>query len=400
MYLPGRRKDNFKDGTTDYCKNIPFVLEFGGLTTRAGYAGYETPTIQIPTDYATKGNNEIELLEFYSPKAPENSEISSFLSQGMVNNWEQASNFIEQINKKLMQINPSETPLFLIEQALSTKDVRQKCVEAVFESMNFAALFIHKAPVLSSYVLAKETILLVDSGAYSTYVVPIVEGYVNQKGVIRSDVAGEYLTKSLGNVWKSKVEHESLNRFTNYAKITQSMKNWGANDIIREIKSRNIKLKETRQDIIKFNHAVDTQIFELPDKQKLEILNEMFEVPELLFNPIPEENFMGLQDLIKQSIERVDAENRRELLNNIMVVGGNSMIPNLIERLQREITQLEINTSGRVKIYTTQTINERAHSSWVGGSIVASMSTFDNLLMTKRDYDEHGPILIERKVLF
>lgn len=52
----------------------------------------------------------------------------------------------------------------------------------------------------------------------------------------------------------------------------------------------------------------------------------------------PEENFMGLQDLIKQSIERVEAENRRELLNNIMVVGGNSMIPNLIERLQREIT--------------------------------------------------------------
>lgn len=42
---------------------------------------------------------------------------------------------------------------------------------------------------------------------------------------------------------------------------------------------------------------------------------------------------MGLQDLIKQSIERVESENRRELLNNVMVVGGNSMIPNFIERL-------------------------------------------------------------------
>ena len=45
--------------------------------------------------------------------------------------------------------------------------------------MNFNSLFIHKAPVLSSYVVAKETLLLIDSGAYSTYVVPIVEGYIN-----------------------------------------------------------------------------------------------------------------------------------------------------------------------------------------------------------------------------
>jgi len=83
-----------------------------------------------------------------------------------------------------------------------------------------------------------------------------------------------------------------------------------------------------------------------------------------------------------------------------MVVGGNSMTTNMVDRLQREIHHLEINTSGRVKLFSTATLNERAHSSWVGGSIVASMRNFDNLLMTKKDYEEHGPVLIERKVLF
>ena len=76
------------------------------------------------------------------------------------------------------------------------------------------------------------------------------------------------------------------------------------------------------------------------------------------------------------------------------------MIANMVDRLQREIAHLDINTSGRVKIYSTATVNERAHSSWVGGSIVASMRNFENLLMTKKDYEEHGPVLIERKVLF
>jgi len=69
MYLPGKRKDNCLAETAEYHKSVPFVLEFGGLTTRAGmsvlhascgdffnilltflgYAGYETPTVQIPT---------------------------------------------------------------------------------------------------------------------------------------------------------------------------------------------------------------------------------------------------------------------------------------------------------------------------------------------------------------
>lgn len=64
-----------------------------------------------------------------------------------------------------MGVEAKETPLFLVEPALVGKEARVKCVEAVFEQMNFASLFIHKAPVLSSYVLAKETILLIDMGA-------------------------------------------------------------------------------------------------------------------------------------------------------------------------------------------------------------------------------------------
>jgi len=36
MYLPGKRKDNCLAETAEYHKSVPFVLEFGGLTTRAG----------------------------------------------------------------------------------------------------------------------------------------------------------------------------------------------------------------------------------------------------------------------------------------------------------------------------------------------------------------------------
>lgn len=85
-----------------------------------------------------------------------------------------------------------------------------------------------------------------------------------------------------------------MNRFLNSSDLKPSMAEWGRLEIVREIKSRNLKLKETRNTTTKFNAAIDTQIYELPDKSKLELLTEIYDVPEMLFNPIPEENFMGL----------------------------------------------------------------------------------------------------------
>lgn len=38
--------------------------------------------------------------------------------------------------------------------------------------------------------------------------------------------------------------------------------------------------------IRKFNYSVDTQIYELPDRQRLEVMHELYDVPEMLFNPI------------------------------------------------------------------------------------------------------------------
>lgn len=67
-------------------------------------------------------------------------------------------------------------------------------VDLVFEECGFSSIYIHKGPVLSSYIFAKDTMLLVDSGADGTYVIPIQDGYINTKALMRTEVGGEYLT--------------------------------------------------------------------------------------------------------------------------------------------------------------------------------------------------------------
>lgn len=40
---------------------------------------------------------------------------------------------------------------------------------------------------------------------------------------------------------------------------------------------------------------------------------------------------------------------------------------------------------------------ERKYSVWIGGSILASLSTFQNLWVSKQEYDETGPGIVHRK---
>jgi actin-related protein len=40
---------------------------------------------------------------------------------------------------------------------------------------------------------------------------------------------------------------------------------------------------------------------------------------------------------------------------------------------------------------------ERKYSVWLGGSILASLSTFQTMWINKQEYDESGPSIIHRK---
>eukprot|EP00484_Ammonia_sp_Unknown_P024671 CAMPEP_0197032830 /NCGR_PEP_ID=MMETSP1384-20130603/11401_1 /TAXON_ID=29189 /ORGANISM="Ammonia sp." /LENGTH=51 /DNA_ID=CAMNT_0042462541 /DNA_START=1 /DNA_END=156 /DNA_ORIENTATION=- len=40
---------------------------------------------------------------------------------------------------------------------------------------------------------------------------------------------------------------------------------------------------------------------------------------------------------------------------------------------------------------------ERKYSVWIGGSILSSLSTFDEMWVTKEQYDEAGPSIVHRR---
>ena len=90
---------------------------------------------------------------------------------------------------------------------------------------------------------------------------------------------------------------------------------------------------------------------------------------------------------------KCDVDIRKELFENIVLSGGNTLFKGFAARITKEITALAP-AGVKVKVIAPP---ERKNSAWIGGSIIASLSTFPQMWISKSDYNESGPSIVHRK---
>jgi actin-related protein len=119
-----------------------------------------------------------------------------------------------------------------------------------------------------------------------------------------------------------------------------------------------------------------------------------FRAPEALFQPsLLGLESTGIHETTYNSIMKCDVDIRKDLYSNIVMSGGTTMYPGIADRMQKEITALAP-SSMKIKIVAPP---ERKYSVWIGGSILASLSTFQQMWVSKQEYDESGPSIVHRK---
>uniref|UniRef100_A0A8W8LCQ2 Actin 2 n=1 Tax=Magallana gigas TaxID=29159 RepID=A0A8W8LCQ2_MAGGI len=101
----------------------------------------------------------------------------------------------------------------------------------------------------------------------------------------------------------------------------------------------------------------------------------------------------GIHETTYNSIMKCDVDIRKDLYANTVLSGGTTMFPGIADRMQKEITALAPSTM-KIKIIAPP---ERKYSVWIGGSILASLSTFQQMWISKQEYDESGPSIVHRK---
>jgi len=101
----------------------------------------------------------------------------------------------------------------------------------------------------------------------------------------------------------------------------------------------------------------------------------------------------GIHETTYNSIMKCDIDIRKDLYANIVLSGGTTMYEGIAERITKEITNLAP-PSMKVKVVAPP---ERKYSVWIGGSILASLSTFQQMWISKEEYEESGPGIVHRK---
>ncbi len=69
------------------------------------------------------------------------------------------------------------------------------------------------------------------------------------------------------------------------------------------------------------------------------------------------------------------------------------MYRGIADRMEKELKALAPSAM-KVRIIAPP---ERKYAVWIGGSILSSLTTFENMWISKREYDEAGPTIVHRK---
>jgi len=382
-------EENGDNKYSEYCEEKEvraIIIDNGSGFIKAGLSGDYVPRSIFSSIIGCPRNAGVfEVKDYYiGDKAQSQRDVLKLkypIEGGVVTNWDNMEKIWHYTFYNELYVVPEEHPVLLTEGAMNPKANREKMTQMMFETFKVPAMYLENPAVLSLYASGCVTGIVLEIGDGVCQAVPVYEGYALSHAIIRSDIAGRDLTQYL---------RRSLTKYLDYFSTSAEL------ETVRDIKEKlcYVALDFDAELEKAFLSSEIVKKYELPDGQVITVGNERFRCAECLFQPeLCYEDYPGVHEMLFNSIMKCKKDIQNDLYSNIVLSGGSTMFEGMPERLQKEMTALAPPTQ-KVRIVAPP---ERKYSAWIGGSILACLSTFQQMCVSKEEYDEKGPAIVHRK---
>lgn len=361
------------------------VIDNGSGYIKAGWSGEDSPRVVVPS-----------IVGKVTPPEPGKPTTSVFGNSLNLKNPASAFSFpiergVLKDNKKdledmkdlwyhilrneLNQQDLSNTNVLITDAILNSRDNKTLIAQIFFENFGVNSLGIMPAPVLSLFATGRARGVVVESGEALTSIVPIFEGFALPHTVTTMNIAGQDITKYI----LKKLEHQVQPRQFAVARGIKDQMTVVAYDYREAL---------TGADLL----PEDQALYELPSGEIISVNKDIrLKASEILFSPeLVDSDSPNIQSLTVESINRCDRDLISDIYSNIVVSGGTSMMKGFPERLEKEVKQIMSRDimASEIQFYAD---SFRQHGAWIGGSMLASMSTFPQyMVMTKAQWETDG----------
>eukprot|EP01060_Flectonema_neradi_P025350 TRINITY_DN34174_c0_g1_i1.p1 TRINITY_DN34174_c0_g1~~TRINITY_DN34174_c0_g1_i1.p1 ORF type:complete len:422 (+),score=82.25 TRINITY_DN34174_c0_g1_i1:68-1333(+) len=401
------------------------VVEMGAWKVTGGYSGDTAPSIVKRSARSSFGERRP------SAVVPDGGEVVQLFSDNTFNVDEGRNHINDMIN--IMKIETSETPVIMIDPPGMEQKDRYTLFESLLENGHPAVATISDAAT-ATYSYGRDKAVVVDCGHRSTRATVVYDGYIlRQKSktlpfsAIHQTANWKRYFSNLGHTFSSPLKYlrrmEKTRAGKEHVYETDPVK---LPEQEAEVLRSRINQHETAHEeaLTDYYHrtmealgtpsteVVPSMVWELPDGKSITVNDEIrrtlggalfqsgsdsaagFQFPE-----------MRLQDFIKKTIFDCDISVRPLLCSNILLKGGVASNNPFESRLQTELSLLlpqsfSVNVSSdyRSGVESKPSYASPDYASWLGGSIVGSVSSFMPQFISKSEWDEVGPTVVDVRV--
>ncbi|XP_012284801.1 actin-related protein 10 [Orussus abietinus] len=335
------------------------VLDIGCAYTKFGYAGEAAPRGIIRTEVKCPETKEIRQIFHYKD--------TQDLYQLLVE-------FIHQLFFKHVVITPKDIRVVVIESLLSPTQFRDTLAKVMFRHFEIGSLMILPSHLMATSSLGTDTALVLDVGYQEATLIPIYKGVPVLKAWQALPLAAQAVHQYINQELKTKVPDVD---------ITEKL--------IEDIKVRTCFVTTLER-----SNKLETDDFPAPPPSVKYPGRKSFEIPgyirEKSFEVLWERDNdnLSIPTMILDAIVKCSIDSRRELAENILLIGGTTMAKGFVSRLKTELlTLLRSNLySEKLKLTTFKfhtAPSKPNYTAWLGGAIFGT-ADLPSRYITKENY--------------